>query len=215
MPNKYYKYPRTPHLPWSPGVGGDDIKLQNSTKFIGKHVVVTEKLDGENTTLYLDHIHARSVNSKQHISRNWVKALHGEIAHLIPAGWRVCGENLYAKHSIAYTNLTSYFFVFSIWDETNTCLSWNETIEWSTLLGLETVPVVYRGVWNESSIREIRVDLETQEGYVVRNSDNFHYDNFSENMAKWVRKNHVQTDQHWLHAEVIPNQLIEGDKNEN
>lgn len=207
MQTKYFKYPRTPHLPWSPGASSDDIKLENSTKFDKQLVVTTEKLDGENTTLYSDHIHARSLDSKHHPSRNWVKALHGEIAHSIPTGWRVCGENVYAKHSILYENLTSYFFVFSIWDETNTCLAWDETIEWIDLLGLQPVPILFQDTWNETAIKEIKLDLETQEGYVVRNSQRFHYDNFSENIAKWVRKNHVQTDQHWLHAEVIPNKL--------
>lgn len=49
-------------------------------------------------------------------SRDWIKALHGQIAHEIPEGWRLCGENLYARHSIAYDALPSYFTLFSIWD---------------------------------------------------------------------------------------------------
>ncbi|MEI8604633.1 RNA ligase family protein [Pseudoalteromonas sp. B160] len=44
------KYPRTPHLPWSPGATEDDIHQGNLSCFANKQVVVTEKMDGENTT---------------------------------------------------------------------------------------------------------------------------------------------------------------------
>lgn len=57
------KYPRIPHLPWSPGRLEDDIAL-DSIEHLERleDVVVTEKLDGENTTLYHDYLHARSVD---------------------------------------------------------------------------------------------------------------------------------------------------------
>lgn len=47
--------------------------------FLGQEVVVTEKIDGENTTMYPDHIHARSLDSNHHPSRNIVKQLHGQV----------------------------------------------------------------------------------------------------------------------------------------
>lgn len=87
------RYPRTPHLPWSPGAGPDDVRITGLSGLEGRAVVVTGKLDGENTTLYRDGLHARSADSGHHPSRAWVKALHGRIGDAIPAGWRVCGEN--------------------------------------------------------------------------------------------------------------------------
>lgn len=51
MSSQRYKYPRTPHLSFSPGVGKDDIKLDSNTIFADSQIVVTEKMDGENTTL--------------------------------------------------------------------------------------------------------------------------------------------------------------------
>jgi hypothetical protein len=203
----YVKYPRTPHLPWSPGASEDDLLLSDCFMFEGKGVVVTEKLDGENTSMYRDHIHARSLDSRQHPSRAWVKALHGSIAHLIPEGWRLCGENLYARHSIGYDNLKSYFYLFSIWNEHNMCLSWTETKEWTELLGLELPPALYEGMWDAKKVQAIQLDLKQQEGYVVRTDEGFAYPDFQKHVAKWVRKNHVQTDQHWMHAEVVPNGL--------
>jgi hypothetical protein len=88
-------------------------------------------MDGENTTLYPDGIHARSLDSAHHPSRNRIKALQSQLGPLLPQGWRVCMENCYARHSIAYTHLSDYQLLLSIWDETNTCLSWQETQEWA------------------------------------------------------------------------------------
>jgi hypothetical protein len=33
--------------------------------------------------------------------------------------------------------------------------------------------------------------------FVIRTVDSFHYDNFKLNVAKYVRKNHIQTNEHW------------------
>jgi len=204
------KYPRTPHLPWSQGATTDDITLKRVYAFEGKEVVVTEKMDGENTTMYRDHIHARSLDSAHHPSRAWVKTLHGSICQDIPEGWRVCGENLYAEHSISYRNLPSYFLVFSIWTDKNECLSWQETEEWSALLGLSTVPVLYRGPFAYNTIRNLYnpdTDSKTIEGYVVRLESGFDYKDFTKSVAKFVRKNHVQTDEHWMSKPVTANGL--------
>jgi len=45
------KYPRTYHLPYSPGATKDDKKLQAGwfDNFAGQEIVITSKLDGENT----------------------------------------------------------------------------------------------------------------------------------------------------------------------
>src|SRR5690606_12627117 len=124
---KRWKYPRTPHLPFSPGATNDDIKLINTKHFENKSVVITEKLDGENSTLYCDVMHARSVDSQHHPSRSLVKQLHSRIRHQIPQNWRICGENLYARHTIGYENLEGYFYLFSLWNDQNICLSWDKT----------------------------------------------------------------------------------------
>lgn len=207
--NKRYKYPRTMHLPWSLGVTNDDVKGASSEIFNGRRIVITEKMDGENTTLYCDHTHARSIDSRHHLSRDWLKRWHAGFAHEIPNGWRICGENLYAQHSIVYNNLKSYFYGFSIWDDKNHCLSWDETLEWFRVLGITTPRVIYSGVWNEKLVRSLKLDTEVVEGYVVRLAEQFHYDSFSSSVAKWVRKGHVQTDKHWMHAKLKLNRLDE------
>lgn len=209
------KYPRTKHLLWSPGATSDDKILKDTSCFNGKTIIITEKLDGENANLYNDYYHARSLDSKDHPSRSWIKQFHASIKNDIPKGYRICGENLYAKHSIGYDNLKSYFYCFSIWDDTNYCLSWKDTVEFCQLLGIEHVPVLHDNFyWDQYTPHLmddndfINFDPTNSEGYVVRNADGFLYKDFGENVAKWVRANHVVTDTHWMHSEVIPNKLI-------
>lgn len=92
----YKKYPRTPHLPFSLGVQSDDKVLKSISHFEGKDIIITEKMDGENTTMYSNHIHARSIDSKHHPSRDYVKQLHANIKYMIPSNMRLIGENMFA-----------------------------------------------------------------------------------------------------------------------
>lgn len=206
MENIRYKYPRTLHLPWSDGKTSDDKVCGSIDHFIGHEVVVTEKMDGENTSIYKDFFHARSTTSNKHPSRNLVSKLQSELQHELPIGFRVCGENCYAKHSIEYTELDSYFLAFSVWEGTK-CLSWQDTETWCGMLNLHMVPVLYKGVFDEKIIKSLYVDDGQMEGYVVRKTSSFMYDDFSTSVAKFVRQNHVQTSDHWMYQTIIPNTL--------
>src|SRR5476651_1963334 len=207
----YVKYQRTYHAPWSPSPQKDDRVLTAADmvkNFGGKRVIMTKKKDGENTTMYSDYIHARSIDSPNHPSRNWVKNFWAQISGDIPEGWRVCGENMFAQHSIVYDDLESYFYGFSIWDERNNCLSWDFTLEYFALMGIVPVEVLYDGIYDEKVIRaeEKKLDFTKDEGYVIRTADGFSYANFRHSMAKFVREKHVQTTKHWMRGQpVIPN----------
>jgi hypothetical protein len=208
--SEHLKYQRTPHLPWSEKLGKDDRVLESLTHFFGKEVVVSIKLDGENTTMYKDHIHARSLDSKHHPSRDWVKGLWGETSYDIPENWRICGENMYAKHTIHYQNLKTYFYVFSIWTSLNKCLDWDSMLEWCNLLKLTPVPVIYRGTFDYDLIRELspkEYNGDPVEGYVVRLAESFSYDDFNKSIAKFVKSDFVIGDTHWMYDKVTPNEL--------
>lgn len=208
MTEERYKYPRTTHLPWSEGVTDDDKKASSVEIYKGMEVVVTLKMDGENTTLYRDGLHARSLDSGHHPSRSWVKGFHAGIAGKIPEYLRICGENVYAQHSIAYDNLESYFLGFSIWNGPG-CLEWDVTLNWFEELGIASVPVLYRGVFDEEKIRALWTPefAAKHEGYVVRPVNPFHHEYFSQVVMKYVRKDHIQTDEHWRDKPVVPNKL--------
>lgn len=201
------KYPRSMHFLWSPNLQNDDRMLENYSRFQGQEIVVTIKMDGENSSLYRDHYHVRSLDSQNHPSRTWMKQFWGTIKHDIPEGWRICGENLFAKHSIHYKNLDSYFYGFSIWNEKNICLSWDETLEWFELLGITPVETIYRGPFNIETLMELGNQVKEHEGYVARITNSFLYKDFKYCLAKWVRKNHVRTSEHWLNQELVRNDL--------
>lgn len=209
---KAVKYPKTFHLPFSEGLQNDDRRLEDIHCFDGKTVAITLKMDGENTSMYRDGIHARSLYQMSHSSQHWIKAYHGQIKYLIPQGWRVCGENLYARHSITYDNLNHFFQVFSIWNENNVCLSFLQTTNFCLDTQLEHVPIfALITLEGEDSWKTVEdyyhLAVQTgQEGIVIRNIESFPYEEFQTNVAKAVRKGHVQTDEHWTKT-WIPNKL--------
>lgn len=208
---KHIKYPRTYHLPWSV-LGKDDRQLEDDSCFQGKRVIMTLKMDGENTTMYNDYIHARSLDSSSHETRNWVKGLWSKIGYLLDEDMRICGENLYAVHSIRYRDLKSYFMMFSMWHN-NLCLSWDETVEYSKILGLEIVPVIYDGIYNKEEIlRAFKSYEKEHEGYVLRIADMFLYGEFRRSVAKFVRPEFRQvvnnSHGHWISKKIETNQLL-------
>jgi len=243
MKTKYYKYPRTMHFLWSENLQNDDRLLPNIEGFENRRVIVSEKMDGENSSMNNNYCWARSINSSDHPSRHYVKRLHAQIKHKIPEGWRICGENCYALHSIYYIELHSYFFVFGVYDENNECLSWEDTLDFCGEICLTThVPVLYDGIWDEEKIKscytgvskcngwtpKIDVDFKdfrkmilerknirnfaepTQEGYVVRIADSFHYNDHQKYCAKFVKKSHVRTSDHWMTQQIIANAVGSG-----
>lgn len=96
------------HVPHSPGTQSDDRLLKTLDHLLGVEVVITEKRDGENTSLYSNHMHARSLDSKHHESRN-------------------------------------YFEAFSVWNERNERLHWDEQAAFLASIWVKVVPQLYRG----------------------------------------------------------------------
>lgn len=204
-----YKYPKTKHLPFSKGLTRGDKIIESLDNFRNKEIIVSLKLDGENSTLMNDCIYDRSLDSADHESIHWLKGLWGGIKHDIPDNWRVCGEDLYAVHSIKYDSLPTYFMVFNIWDENNDCLSWDDTLTWCELLGLQHVPIIFRGIFDESMLIKLGESIDTvkNEGFVIRLASSFSYKDFQTSTAKWVREKHVKTSSHWKYEKIIKNGL--------
>lgn len=203
-----FAYPRTYHLPWSPGATSDDKFMKSIQNFIGQRVIVTEKRDGENTTLYPDgYVHARSIDGTGKEYQSWIIRKWREVSFQLDEDLRVGGENLFARHSVAYENLESYFEAFGVYSPTH-ALSWDESQMLVELLGLKMVPVLFDGIWDERVVRELceRVVAEGGEGIVVRIAAEFPIEEFHLNVGKYVRENHVQTDQHWTKT-WVPNGL--------
>jgi len=207
------KYPRTFHLPSSPGMQHDDRRIGTTDVLTRcRDLIVTEKLDGENITMARDYIHARDVDSGNHPSRHWVKSLWQRLRERIPPHLRLSGENLYARRVIPYTDLPSYFQLFGIWTNQDRCLSWDESLDWCQKLELQPVPVLYRGPWHSDLENEILAQrgLHQFEGFVMRTAAGYRLAEHQSHCAKWVRGDHVQEKGAWMEQTVIPNLLKVG-----
>lgn len=196
------KYPRTMHLPWSPGMSNDDRVISaHGLDILGNSdTVLTEKMDGGNVTLMRDAFYCRSLDSGTPKWEKFAKSEWARIAHDIPEGWRVSCESMWARRSVPYDNLDGALLVFGVWTQTH-LLSWKETVEWAALLGLPTVPVLGRNVPLNDLYRtwSHQRDERTSEGFVVRDADSFLIEEFPLRVAKWVRAGHVQTEADWRH----------------
>jgi len=200
------KYNRTYHLSFSEGATSDDRIAKDSSNLIGEEIVITEKIDGENCGMISEGVYARS--HADFTTSPWsvqVRQLHSVIKNDIPKDMFLFGENMQGIHSIEYSKLTSPFYLFGI-RENNIWLNWQQVEDWAFLLNIPTVPVLFKGKVNSfDELKELVDDLTSKksklggelEGIVVRNDGIFHNDDFKDNVQKWVRKNHVQTDIHW------------------
>lgn len=207
------KYPRTYHLPWSPGATNDDKRLGEGwfDYYKGKEIIITEKLDGENIHMDQRGVYARSdgAPTTSPWSRNmWDQndGLYWRIKSLIGEDETIYGENLYGEHSIHYDCLTDYFHVFAV-NDGFIWYDWDSVKEFANLLGVPHVPELGRfTVRDEREIREFIENWMTQEstystgqgeGVVVRLASDFPIKDFPHYVCKYVRPNHVQTDEHW------------------
>jgi len=201
------KYNRTYHLPWSPGTTSDDRISDDVDALLGTEIVITEKLDGENCGMTDEGVYARS--HATFTTSAWsreVRQLHKmKVENMLGEGVFLFGENMEGIHSIEYTNLESYFYIFGVRDN-EIWIPWEQVEEYSYLLDIPTVPVLFKGVVNSAKeLQHIVEDLVSKpselggkrEGIVVRTTGMFHNDDFADNVMKWVRKDHVSTDVHW------------------
>lgn len=212
------KYGRTFHYPFSPGTTSDDRINFDYWKHLEsiEKVVHTEKLDGENTCLNQYGVFARShAATTRHPWANYLKER-----------WHICkndlgdleifGENLYAIHSIEYQELEQHFYVFAV-RNLDQWLNWDEVKFYAGMLDFPTVPeldfleisTTNQGDFEADILNIVKqksafdsVDVQSQlpcrmEGIVTRNVAAYPVAEMSKNVFKYVRKDHVKTDEHW------------------
>lgn len=228
LPIKYFsiklghdmsKYQRTYHLPFSSGTN-DDKKLDDASHFLNKEIVISSKIDGSNVSLLRDDVFARThAHAPTHPSFDLLKQIHSNIKRNIDEHHIIYSEYVYARHSILYTQLPSYLFIFNILDmNTNSFLSWSDVETVGKELDIPTAPVLFRGECKTEKdlenvvlflANEHEFNVDEREGVVIRVADSFHADDFSMSIAKYVKKSFAESigDEHWKHKEIVKNGL--------
>lgn len=139
-----------------------------------------------------------------------------------PAFWESVWHDQYKV-----TPEDTYFQIFGVFNtKYNLWLSWPEVEQTALDLGFATVPV--HGVnwpWETDDGHEFYEDYglrgwaeeavrDGHEGLIMRNYNGFHYGQFTDYMAKYVREGHVQpNEEHWSHREIKRNHTYPGGMN--
>ena len=202
-----FKYPRTPYWPHSPTIGRGDAVHAEPERFVGRSVVVTEKLDGGNVLIHQGKVYGRSVSSES--AGKWMAMVKKHHA------WKVTdpdvylhGEDIYGVHSIEYGAVREdeTFHAFALRNSRGDFRSMAALERFAAARRIPVVPVVYRGAFR--SVAELRAFIAGEhakpsalggkrEGVVIRVAEGFRRSEFARNVCKSVRKDHVQTDRHW------------------
>lgn len=211
------KYPRTFHLPYSPGATNDDKIAKDCSGLIGVEIVITEKLDGSNSCMESGGVFARSHGqAPTHKSFDLLKQRFYSLQYSLKTDEQIFLENCYAVHSIDYDQLSDFCFVLSI-RNTHQWLNVDESIARANELNLTPVPVLFRGIVKSAKeLEKIVTDLTKQpsifggprEGIVVRTVAGFSDSEFSKKVFKWVRKDHVQTSEHWMNQPIVKQNFL-------
>lgn len=142
--NESKKYGRSLHAQISLGTTSDDRFMPDGYVSSFAHMdklILTEKLDGQNNCFNKYGVFARSHTAPT--KHPWDKPLI-ERWQLIKNDLKeleIFGENMYGVHSIGYSKLQSYFYVFAV-REGDRWLSWEEVKFYAELLDFPTVPEI-------------------------------------------------------------------------
>jgi hypothetical protein len=216
------KYPHTPYLEFSPSADERDVDESGYIKtdmLVGKPLYVTVKMDGSNMFMDTEKVAARNGQDAVHKSFDMAKALHANIRKDIPENVQVFCEWLYAKHSIHYSGdmaVPDFCLVIGAYNRVNQLwYGFSDTYDLAQSLDLQMVPVIrldFRaktagGITARVTEYGENAVKQGHEGVVIRSMYPCMYSQFQENIGKYVRRNHVQTDTHWMHQTMVRNEV--------
>lgn len=234
---EFVKYPRTPHLFGSRGTSDDKhLGERESVRFLADDsLIVEEKIDGTNVGIHFaggelllqcrGHQITQGMHPQYDLFKQWAMVKRGVLEERLGERFILYGEWVYAKHSIFYRELSHFFFEFDIFDkQSETFLTLEVRSEMLAESGIETVPVVHRGLLNRSMLESLmgasafgsefdhpvsgRRD-NLMEGLYLRTEDDIGVTG----RAKFVRPEFVEKikqSTHWQQQMMVPNELADG-----
>ena len=213
----HIKYPKIKHLPGSKMSRGDKRLSEEALDFLRQSPVqISEKVDGAIVAIGVENEMPQlfkrggAVTNNEHEQFAEFKAWSYCNMHRIiniPDGWRIYGEWLSVKHTVAYDKLPDYFIAFDILTE-NGFLPCSQVEEYLLQWGFN-IPIVYNVTLDEienfvTSTLSAYSTTDIMEGVVVRDSE-------SKVRGKWVRENFIQGE-HWSAGKSQRNYLSSGEE---
>ena len=201
------KYPKTPYWAYSPGAPRDGDDLADVAGFVGRRVVVTEKLDGGNTLLWRGQVFARSVAAPS--TGKWMAMVKKYHAWKVtePDVW-LYGEDIYGVHSIEYDPVPEdeTFYAFALRWTDGRFASFHALVNYARQRSIPVVPILFEGTFR--TVDDLRDFVNrahrkpsalggAREGVVIRAAHGFPAEDFRSNVCKSVRAGHVQSEEHW------------------
>ena len=156
--------------------------------------------------------------------KQWVMVKRNALEERLQDQYILFGEWAYAKHSIAYHQLSHYFFEFDIYDkQSEAFLSWERCMELIADIGIETVPIVHNGPLQRSELEDLigpsAFDSEFDNPLTGKTDDHMeglYFRTESEGVvtgrAKYVRPEFVEKikqSTHWQQQAMVNNTLAE------
>jgi len=203
-------YPRTPHL-WPPAgsTGRLVVPADQVPRWLSEPLVVEEKLDGANVSLWLDMgrvdvasrggAGARDRAGQLGRLRAWAADRQETLTGLLEGGWVVYGEWLWLQHGVHYDRLTDWLVALDLWHPGSGFAPVNERDRRCWAAGLALPPRLFDGVTGDED-RLYRLlagsALSTHqpaEGLVLRRADG--------QRCKFVAPGHARrSDAEWSQA---------------
>lgn len=208
---KMIKYPRTPHLEGSRLQPGDmDLHQIPFSQIAGRPLWVEEKCDGANAAVSFSPQGELLLQSRGHylrgggrevhfnLMKRWAQAHRDTFYGALGSRYIMYGEWMYAKHTIYYDALPSYFLEFDILDrETGRYLDTNTRRVMLAELPVASVPVLSHGKFT------------CQEDLLALIGDShFIRPGHLERLSRWCQQN--GQDAHARVAETDPSAVMEG-----
>ncbi|CTQ55741.1 hypothetical protein LP7551_04287 [Roseibium album] len=161
------KYPRTRHLEGSRLQIGDLSDDQRIADLAGKLLIVEEKVDGANCALSYEADAIPRLQSRGHfltgghrerhfdLFKTWASVHAARLFEALGCRYIMYGEWMYAKHTVFYDQLPSYFLEFDLYDRfSEQFLSTAQRREVLFGLPVMPVPVVHKG--EVASVEQVR-----------------------------------------------------------
>lgn len=157
------KYPRTPHMEGSRlQVGDEDLSQIPFRHIFGRNIVIEEKIDGANCGISFDGDGNLLLQSRGHyltggyrehhfnLLKQWATIHVDKLFDALSDRYVMYGEWMYAKHTVFYDELPSYFMEFDIYDrERGVFLDTPSRRKITDKIGIiSSVPVIGQGLYD-------------------------------------------------------------------